>query len=110
MVSVTFTCIIGRVHAYRTGGESTLLHHMGQLMCQQPLPTNRLRRILSRSENNISSQCIRPGMNCLSCLCRLGISMDAHLTKIMAEAWFHEGTDRPREKLTSTSDRVNALL
>src|SRR6266699_5695782 len=83
---------------------TTLLHHMRQLMCQQPLPFCSGRRILSNPENNIPPQRKRPGTNRLSSLCCLSISMNADLAKIMAEARLHKGANRLGEKLPASPD------
>src|SRR5712672_4473451 len=81
------------------GRSAGLLHHMSQLMCNQPPSLLRSRRELARTKNDVVSDGVGAGVNVLCGLRGGGAGMHSHPAKILPETWLEIAPGRCVQRL-----------
>src|SRR2546423_5023488 len=83
-----------------------LLHHMSQLMGQQPLPDSTPRRVLIGPEHQILPDSERLSLDCACGFVCLRVAMYAHLAEIVTKARLEECARGRDERLPWRTQRL----
>jgi hypothetical protein len=110
LIRVALICIVRLTDRQRSGSHGgpaiALLHHVRELVRQEPAPTADFGHVLSHPEHNVPANGERACLDGLRRFCSRFIYMNSDLGEVGSEARLHESASRGVERLSRRAQRL----